>query len=353
MSKVTVKDIARDLNLSVGTVYRSLNNTGRVSARTKKKVLEYAEQVGFQPNMVAQGLAKRKKFRIAVLLANDTKEWWRQIDRGIEVAVQELSEFGAEIISLYYSMDSVISQNIGILELVENDQVDGIILVPSPHHEIMRTIDLAKSKGIPVVCINADSQLVSQRLFYYGPDEEQVGRVAGEIIGKLIHGTGNVLLVSIETNDFYRIALRKSGLFNEMSRYFPEVTIKQATFPTSKLAEYLSDILQNDSVPDAIYVDNSLALEECVRVVKDLNLRRVAVVGHECLGGCGQLLQEGWISAALCQETYSQGYYPLKLLFQHLLTGSVPKSHYYSNVNVVFRSNMDLLAKNEHGCGFQ
>ena len=353
MPKVTVKDIARDLNLSVGTVYRSLNNTGRVSTRTKKQVLDYAEKVGFQPNMVAQGLAKRKKFHIAVLLANDTMEWWNQIDRGIEDAVQELSEFGAEITSLYYSMDAVNPQNIGILDLVENDQVDGIILVPSPHHEIMRTIDLAKAKGIPVVCINADSQLLSQRLFYYGPDEEQVGRVAGEIVGKLIHGTGNLLLASIETNDFYRIALRKSGLVNEMSRYFPNVAIKQTTFPLSKLSEYLSDMLQNDNIPSAIYVDNSLALESAAHVIKSMGLRDIVLVGHECLGGCRELLQEGWISATLCQETYSQGYYPLKLLFQHLLTGSAPKSHYYSNVNVVFRSNMDLLAKNEHGCGFQ
>ena len=61
---------------------------------------------------------------------------------------------------------------------------------------------------------NADTPLASQRLCYYGPDEERVGNIAGELMGKLLGGKGNVFLIGTESNDFYRLALRKKGFFD-------------------------------------------------------------------------------------------------------------------------------------------
>jgi len=40
-------------------------------------------------------------------------------------------------------------------------------------------------------------------------------------------------------------------------------------------------------------------------------------------------------------------------LYNYLLSGTLPDSCYYSNVNIIFRSNLELLQKNESGCGFQ
>lgn len=361
MQKVTVKDIARDLGLSVGTVYRSLNNTGRVSEKTKKQVLDYAAKVGFQPNMIAQGLAKRKKYRILVLLSSDFPEWWGSIYNGIEKAAHELSEFGVEVEALGYSflpeLVSTSSKNepIGLLERIERDQVDGIILVPSIHREVMAALDLAKAKDIPVVCVNADAPLPSQRLFYYGPNEKQVGQIAAELVGKMIGGRGNIALVGIESNDFYRLALRKNGLMDQLCRYFPEVNIlQQSSFPPQNLRKYVREMLLSCGKDlSALYVYDSAALLETALTVKELGLRHIAVIGHECLPGCEALIQEGWIHTTLCQETFSQGYFPLKLLYGYLLNGTEPDSCYYSNVNIVFRSNLELLQKNENGCGFQ
>jgi len=361
MQKVTIKDIAEALNLSVGTVYRSLNNTGRVSEKTKKMVSDYAAQVGFQPNTVAQGLAKRKRFRIFFLYSNDFPDWWELIRNGAEKAALELSEFGVEVTFVRYSFnpqffDTALSSDpIGLLEKIENDEVDGIILVPSINREVMASLELAKKKGIPVVCINADAPLTSQRLCYYGPDEEQVGHIAGELMGKLIGGNGNISLVGVESNDFYRLALRKKGFFNQLCRYFPGVNVvQQNSFPLNNFRDYLRDTLISIGKElSGIYVYDSIVLENTAKIVKELDLTNIVIIGHECLPGCKELIQQGWIHATLCQETFSQGYYPLKLLYNYLLSGTLPDSCYYSNVNIIFRSNLELLQKNESGCGFQ
>jgi LacI family transcriptional regulator len=102
-----------------------------------------------------------------------------------------------------------------------------------------------------------------------------------------------------------------------------------------------------------IYVYDASALETTGKIVKQLNLSNIVVIGHECLGGCRELIQEGWIHATLCQERFSQGYYPLKLMYDYLRSGTRPEPHYYSNVNIVFRSNLNMLQMNESGCGFQ
>lgn len=361
MQKVTVKDIAKALNLSVGTVYRSLNNTGRVSEKTKKIVSDYAAQVGFQPNTIAQGLAKRKRFRFVFLYSSDFPDWWELIHEGAEKAAQELSEFGVKVSFIRYSVNpqfietALVSDPIGLLEIIENDDVDGIILVPSINREVMASLELAKKKEIPVICINADAPLTSQRLCYYGPDEEQVGHIAGELMGKLIGGKGDISLIGVESNDFYRLALRKKGFFNQLCRYFPSTNIvQQCSFPFINFQEYLRDTLSciGDELA-GIYVYDSIVLQETAKIVKELNLSNIVVIGHECLPGCKELIEQGWIHATLCQETFSQGYYPLKLLYNYLLSSTKPNSCYYSNVNIIFRSNVELLQINDNGCGFQ
>ena len=354
MDKITVKDIARELGLSVGTVYRSLNNTGRVSAKTKSIVLEQARKMGFQPNTIAQGLAKRKKFHIVVLLPNDVPTWWDSVKSGVEKAERSLSEFGTEVTIMQYSFLSSTNSPIGILDFIKNNEIDGIIMVPSIHREVLKTLDYAKSKNIPVACVNADVQS-AQRLFYYGPDEEQVGTMAGDLIGSFIKKNGNICLLGVESNDFYRLALRKAGAFNQLCKYYPNINITNTyAFPLENLEKHIEEMLAEhaDDI-SGIYVYDSLALETTAKVLKKNRIKHIAVVGHECLDECSRYIDEGYITATLCQETISQGYHPLKLLYSYLLSHVEIQPYYYSNVNIVTRGNLKNLLINENGCGFK
>lgn len=354
MKLSNAKEIASALNLSVSTVYRVLNNTGRISEKTRKQVLEYASAVGYQPNLIAQGLAKRKKYHIAHVIYSSPSNWWKQIKVGAEKAAQELSEFGVKVSFVEYSPVPPYEESINLLDMIEKEELDGIILVPSSHPEIIKAIEAAQERKIPIVCINVDAPLTSQRLFHYGPNEETVGLLAGELVGKMINGKGNISIVGSESADF-RFALRERGFFQQIYKYFPNISIlHQNAFPPDNFKKYLCDLLHasgNDI--SAIYVEDSMLLSETASILKSLDLSDIVVIGHECLGNCREFLEEGWISATICQETFSQGYYPLKLLYHHLLTGAPVKPNYYSNVNVVCRSSLGFLQQNEDGCGFQ
>ncbi|MBR5471521.1 MAG: substrate-binding domain-containing protein [Oscillibacter sp.] len=362
VTKVTIEDISKALNLSKGTIYRSLHNTGRVSEKTKQRVKEYAKQIGYQPNISAQGIARQKKYKLACLYPIARKEiadWWIPVREGTEKAAQELSDFGSEVTFFYYISDNLIDPSSHtdpsiLLNKIENDEVDALLLVPSIQHDVMSILNAANQKNIPVVCINADSPLSSQRLFYYGPDEERAGQLAGELLGKFMNAQGHMALVGADGTDFYRIAFRKKGVFNQLCQYFPKIKVTQYTFPRNDFRQYLRNMLRDS--PDtfsALYVPEAAFLFDSAQIIKELNLTNIVVVGHECIGDCKQLLEEGWIHACICQETFSQGYYPVKLLYRALLNGETLKHTYHSNVNVVFRCNSIQLCENEEGCGFR
>lgn len=68
---ITITDIAKELGISKATVSRTISGKGRISTRTKDRVLSYVNEHGYRPNKVAQGLAKSKTYNVGVTLPGD------------------------------------------------------------------------------------------------------------------------------------------------------------------------------------------------------------------------------------------------------------------------------------------
>jgi DNA-binding LacI/PurR family transcriptional regulator len=63
-----IKDIAKALKISIGTVDRALHGRPGVSAKTKTRVLQMAEQLGYKPNLAAQALKLNRRLSIGAVL---------------------------------------------------------------------------------------------------------------------------------------------------------------------------------------------------------------------------------------------------------------------------------------------
>lgn len=85
--KISIIDIAQMANVSIATVSRVLNQRGRYSRETEKRILDLVEQVGYTPNTVAQSLRTRKSQSIGVIVPDITNEFFARIVRSIENAV--------------------------------------------------------------------------------------------------------------------------------------------------------------------------------------------------------------------------------------------------------------------------
>lgn len=143
---VTIKDIARELNISVSTVSRAMRDTYDVSQETRQKVLDMAAKLNYKPNFNATGLAKGSTHNIGILLPRVTNYYFSTAITGIqEAALQK----GYNII-LYLTDDSP-EREIDVLRDLSLSSLDGILVSTSSAAETSEHFQQVINEGIPVV----------------------------------------------------------------------------------------------------------------------------------------------------------------------------------------------------------
>ncbi|MCM4151530.1 LacI family transcriptional regulator [Arenibacter sp. N53] len=83
-NKTTIHDIAKALNIDASTVSRALNNSPRVSQKTKDRILSKANELGYQRNLLASNLRKNKTNTIGVIVPRISRHFFSSVISGIE-----------------------------------------------------------------------------------------------------------------------------------------------------------------------------------------------------------------------------------------------------------------------------
>lgn len=88
-SKVTIHDIAKELNIDSSTVSRALSNNPRVKQKTKDRILEKANELGYQRNLLASSLRKNNTNTIGVIVPRISRHFFSSAIAGIEETAYE------------------------------------------------------------------------------------------------------------------------------------------------------------------------------------------------------------------------------------------------------------------------
>jgi len=121
--KINIKKIAKDLNLAVSTVSKALHDSYEISAETKKRVLDYAEQLDYVPNLYASSLKKKKSRNIAVVLPEVADSFFSSAINGIESVAQTK---GYHVI-VYLTHEDINKQD-AIFRNLKGGRVDGVLI---------------------------------------------------------------------------------------------------------------------------------------------------------------------------------------------------------------------------------
>lgn len=149
MKKVSIKDIAKLSGVSVATVSRVINNNGRFSEETKKKVLDIIDQTGYQTNYSAKSLRMNKSFSIGILVPDISNYFFSHVVQKIE---EQLFEKGYSTIICNTSRNH--SKEQAYIKMLEGKMIDGIIIISG-----VQEFDLSKELNyshIPYVCIDRE-----------------------------------------------------------------------------------------------------------------------------------------------------------------------------------------------------
>ena len=154
MSKKRVKltDIARELNISVGTVSLVLSGKAkqnRIGDEMVKKVLVKVKEMGYQANIMARSLRTGKSGIIGLAVADIANPYFGRMARYIE---NEASKLGYQV--MFGSSDEDSDKLLSIINIFSSRQVEGLIVVPVENCEI--DTGISDNSNIPTVLVDRE-----------------------------------------------------------------------------------------------------------------------------------------------------------------------------------------------------
>ena len=147
--RITLKEIANELNYSISTVSKALKNSSEIGDDAKEKIKAFAKLYNYKPNNVALSLKNRKTKTIGVIIPEMVHYFFSKVIMGIE---KHAKKKGYNVI-ISVSNESFEKEVLNIETLVDG-QIDGLIISLSKEtmlkqdfHHINETLDLE----IPIV----------------------------------------------------------------------------------------------------------------------------------------------------------------------------------------------------------
>ncbi|WP_242094393.1 LacI family DNA-binding transcriptional regulator [Aestuariivivens sediminicola] len=147
--KITLKQIAKELDVSVSTVSKALSGSKEISEDTTQKIQAFAKLYNYRPNNIALSLKNRKTKTIGILIPEIVHHFFSTVIRGIE---RIANRRGYNVI-VGLSNESFTKEIIN-MEMLANGSIDGFILsisketlLKQDYHHFNATIN----QGIPIV----------------------------------------------------------------------------------------------------------------------------------------------------------------------------------------------------------
>lgn len=271
--KVTLKQIAKELDVSISTVSRALSNSKEIGEETREKIQAFAKFYNYKPNNIALSLKNRKTKTIGILIPEIVHHFFSTVIRGIEIIANKR---GYNVI-IGLSNESF-SKEVINMEMLANGSIDGFILsisketlLQQDYHHFKETI----SQGIPIVMFDRVINEVDC-------DKVIVDDYKGSVnaVKKLI-STGCKNIALITTMDYVSVGkLRTQGYLRalEESHINPKASLILKLDDSLALEEHL-DLLEkeieqffsNNSKIDAIFAVNELYAVTAMKVARKLN----------------------------------------------------------------------------------
>ncbi len=329
--KVTAKAISKELGISIATVDRVLNNRPNVSNKMRNRVLEKAEELGYVPNRMASMLSKKVTFTVAIIYREYPAYFWEQVELGIDQAGQELRDYGVTVHKWRLPWHEFFSNPDSIRELIKSGTYDAFAIAGGD----TALVQLLDSSEVPYCTFNEDA-LNSNRQFYVGSDYQQAGKLAAELLAKLVVPKGKIgVLANVPKEQTLQVKEKLTGFKKGLEEYgltIAEVIWEEMPFKGKDILDKLRQF-------DGLYI----ATAELGEIAEELyrgGHKLQALVGHDMNEVVYKHLHSNTISATITQDPVSQGYLAIKKLFDFFILEDQSANHtHLTKLEVVLKGN--------------
>jgi LacI family transcriptional regulator len=338
---VGIKDIAKALNISIGTVDRALHSRGGINAITKDRVLKMAQNMGYKPNLAARYLKAPRQIRVSVNLPARIGSFFDAVRSGIRDASNPF-EAGVE---LQFRTHPALGEGDEDLfrEALEDDS-KGIIIAPGHPAQLKVWIRRAAQKRIPVVCVATDAP-GTERLTAVSAEPFISGAIVGELLDRMVRDSGTV---GVFTGDLSTIdhSEKVRGLKHSLGTLIGSLSVSgviETHDDETTAYDQTRKLIKRDQSLRAIYVSTANSIT-VIQALEELDPeRRIALVTTDLFPQLVPFLKSGRILATIYQRPEAQGRMAFEALYHFLVEGKCPPHRMKLNPHIVMRSNLELF----------
>ena len=311
MKHITIKDVARSLNVSISTVSRAFNDKYDIKKETREYILKKAKEMGYHPNPIAKKLLSQRSFNVGVVVPEFINPFFPEVIMGIQDVF-----FKAGYQVLIMQSNESAKNELENLKVLENNMVDGIILSILQETENIEYYKHLIEQGFPIVLFNrtTDKLNVSKVTF----DDYKWAFFATEHLiyqgyKNIVHFSGpENLEISRQRIKGFTDALKKHKI-----QINPAQIIKSGLMILDGERE-MQKLIEKDQIPEAVFCVNDPTAFGVMKTLRRNGFKipnDVAVVGFTETK-TADLLDPPLTSVA--QPTFEMGQIAAKLLLDQI-----------------------------------
>lgn len=280
---ITIKDVAKAANVTPSTVSRVIADNPRISNKTKRKVRQVMEELGYQPNYKARNLASRTTQTIGLVMPNSTDQvfqnpFFPEVIRGIS-KMAHMTEYAIQF-STGETEEEIYD---GVVRMVQSGRVDGVILLYSRMNDKVRAF--LEEKDFPYTMIGKPSYDV-EKISHVDNDNFSAAKEVTEYLLQLGHtkigfvGGNTSLMVTLDRQQGYETALKEAGI------PICEEYIVHEDFLIEGGKQAIAELLSLKETPTALVVVDDLMAFGIINTLEEMGLRvpdDISIVGFNNL----------------------------------------------------------------------
>lgn len=272
--EATIYDIAKELKLSPSTISRALNGNQIINVKTRKRVADCAERMGYRSNTFASNLRTKRTYTIGVIVPRLDSNFMSSSLAGME---EVATKHGYNMI-ISQSHESVIKEEQNTTTMY-NKRVDGLIASLTSGESSLAYFKRFRDKNVPVVFFDRVPNETNSVCFLI--DNYKHAKDATQHL--IDQGCKNLLHITVES---------KSNVYADRTRGYLD-TLKDCDhckgevlyldFLSLENGKLIADtIIKMKPMPDGLFVANDMTAVGCMQVLQENGVKipsQMAIVG--------------------------------------------------------------------------
>jgi LacI family transcriptional regulator len=324
----TIYDIAREAGVSIATVSRVLNNSPSVSPKTRDRVLSISELLGYHPDALAQGLAKKRTRLITAIVPVLSNHFFMEVLAGMQDKLQAY-DYDLNIYNVKVG-DSLEEQ---VEYMMKRGTAEGYIII-SIHLSDPKVATL-KRMNVPVVLIDDYHALF---------DSVSVDSVEGAYIAtQHLISQGHHRIAMISANPLskpasdrtrgFRRALEDLGRMVDESLIIVGSSNERDGFTEQNGYEAMTRLLEMNPIPDACFCSSDIQALGAIKAMNDRH-HHIPIVGFDDIK-----FSEFIGLSTMSQPMYHMGFMAVEKLIQRIENPGLEITHTVFSPQLVIRNS--------------